>query len=100
MKDNARLTTVTHADGTVQEIRRRTVYGRTVPISLAGMTWNALIASAPKPTGGARHNPDHPSRKHDIARAEVSLTLSADVQGPVLGQSRRRDRRAVLRGAR
>ena len=88
-------TSVQHADGTVQELRRRTVYGRTVPIALAGMTWNALVAPAPKPYGGGSSDPTHPSRKHDVARPEVSVTQSAEVQGTVPGQPRRRDRRAA-----
>jgi hypothetical protein len=28
--------------------------------------WQQLVIPAPLPTGGARSNPDHPSRKHDV----------------------------------
>ena len=62
--------------------------------------WASIHQKSPKIRPRVRKAPDpnHPSRKHDIARAEISLTPSSDVQGPVLGQPRRRDRRAALRG--
>ena len=88
-------TAVRHADHTTQELRRRTVYGRTVPIALAGMTWNALVAAPPRPTGGAAANPDHPSRKHDTSLRSRSAPVPPPPDVP--SATRRRDRRAASR---
>jgi hypothetical protein len=49
------------------EPRRRLLSGQTVPASQTGLTWHELIAPGPPPTGGAKADPNHPSRKHDTS---------------------------------
>lgn len=96
-----RRVSVTHADGLIQQLVRRLPSGNTVPIATVGRTWHGLIVPGRGATGGAAREPNHPSRKHDTtAHVTVTLTRSADVQGPVPGQPRRRERRAAARAAR
>lgn len=84
-----------------QPYRRRLRNGETVPASETGRTWDELVVPGPKPVGCASDWPSHPSHKHrrDDLKPTRVLTRSADVQGPVPGQPRRRDRRAAERAA-
>lgn len=48
-------------------------------------------------TGGAKANPDHPSRKHDLEHERtVVITPSSEIQQGSPGLPRRRDRRPEL----
>ncbi|MGZ4745681.1 MAG: hypothetical protein ACXVYY_01225 [Oryzihumus sp.] len=70
---------------------KRTLSGRLIAkVEKVGWTW-------PSVGHGKHHEPDHPSRKHDVPRPERAYVQVAQ---PVPGQPRRRDRRTAERLAR
>ena len=76
---------------TPRDTRRRLLSGQTAPAAQTGATWQSLVAPGPAPTGGARANPHHPSRKHDIERPAPTYLVTHDPQPD------RRTRRALAR---
>ncbi len=81
----------------VQAIHRVTPSGKRVPVQDPMRTWQELVAPpAPSPKGGYSADPGHPSRKHDVTRT-MRAGVRKQVRGPVLGQPRRRERRAAQR---
>lgn len=76
---------------------RRTLSGRRVPIDQPKP--ESWVHPARLATGGAKADPDHPSRKHDTDAAMVQVvTPSSSVQG-YRGPVRRRVRRMQARTA-
>ena len=79
--------------------RRRLLSGRMVE-NTVGKTWQDFVSGeGNRVTGGAKADKDHPSRKHDLLGPDFIFTPPSDVQGPVPGQPRRRDRRSAERKA-
>lgn len=76
-------------------VRRRLLDGRLVPRDHPFSSWEEIVAPGPLPTGGAKADPKHPSRKHDGPPRSVMLTPASQVSRGLPGV-RRRDRRPAL----
>jgi hypothetical protein len=74
---------------------RRLLSGQTVSAAQTGTTWQDLVAPAPAPTGGARNNTKHPSRKHDGPAPEPVYLLTNPASSR---QARRAANRTAARG--
>jgi hypothetical protein len=82
---------------------RRTLDGRKVAKTTDGHNadrfWYAIVPPGPRPTGGAKADPNHPSRKHDGPARSFTWTPSGPEAGKAIpSRPRRRDRRPAMVG--
>jgi hypothetical protein len=84
--------------GTVHErVVRKSPIGRRVPVThVPAPSWHDIYAFRDN-TAGAHRNPEHPSRKHDVAKPEPVRLPNPEPQVGIGAVLRRRDRRSLRR---